>query len=323
MGNFFAQSRTRKSLPARLGVLGLTFLLFAVHPGLFERAQACASCGSGSGAPLVLAPNEASKFYLGTSVDFGFRAIDDDGGFAKDSSISSRNQVTLSAAQSLTPRTFVSLTLPYVFNRTTTPAPRGASDWGDPLLQLRTTVLMPDLSATWKPQIQGILGHRFVGGPSIRDSCQSDCVVKATGSGTAETELGGDVWWAMSAIKWGVAQTILFPTERRFPNDVTFENGRGYSTIATVGMAQEGLGKINAGLIRTEREEIRVNGATVAGSRAVKVTVFVTTDYSLDPLNTIRLTASRGGWGWQPLGEENSSSFNSISVAWLAALANP
>ena len=293
--------------------LSLTLLL---KPAT-EEALACASCGSGTGAPIVLAPNEFTKFYLGLGTDFDFWAHDNAGGTSVDRSLQTRTRAVFASGIALNQRSFVTLTASYVWNRASHPATKLGAGFGDPMLHYRLTAVQQDLTQPLVPQLQLVLGHRFVGGRSIRDACAEDCVVKATGSGTEETEIGFDLWSGMSTLKWGIAHSVLFPRERRFAGDITFENGRGYQSVLTLGVAQDQLGKINTGLTHLERESIRINGTNVPQSASQSFGYFVTTEYWPLALHTVRLSFFHGGVAAPWISNRNASGQKSLVLAYI------
>lgn len=286
-----------------------------------KQALACASCGSGTGAPLVLAPNESSKFFLGLGADFDFWSHNARRESSVDRTLQTRWRSVWAAGLALSPRSFVTLTTSYVWNFAKHPADARGSGFGDPLLHYRYTAVQQDLTTPLVPQLQLVLGHRFVGGQSIRDACSKNCVVDATGSGTQETELGFDLWSGMSLVKWGFAHSILFPHERTFAGNVSYEAGRGYQSVATIGVARDDLGKVNVGITHLERENIRVSGETVPQSKSESFGYYITTEYWPAPLHTLRLSYAHTGVAVPWIPNRNASGQKSISLSFIRALS--
>jgi hypothetical protein len=308
----------------RLVFVNLVFfsLVFGLF-GMATPARACASCGSGTGSPIVLSPNEKAKFYLGLSSDFDFWSYDASGRPGVDSSLHRRFKTTAAAGVALNPRAFVTLTTSYVLNNSKYPEPSRGHGWGDPTVHARYTALQQSLAEPWVPQLQLVVGHRFVGGRSIRDRCNDDnCVVQATGSGTQESELGLDLWSGMTFVKWGLAHSILFPHQRTFAGNVTFENGQGHQTVLTTGIAEDDLGKINMGLTHTARDNIRVNGARVSRSASQAFGYFLTAEYWPAPLLTIRASFFHNAVDAPVFQNRNASGQKALSLGVIKAFVD-
>lgn len=305
--------RSHGALTATLSFLSLTFN---------ETALACASCGSGSGSPLVLFPNESWKVYAGAGFASGFVTISPSGTATEDKSFSLQATATVAVGYAFNRRSFLTLTTPLVYNQASEPDERSHAGLGDPSVHLRYALVEGDFTDPWVPQVQAVAGHRFAVGTSIRDAAGTSDVVKVTGSGTNETELGVDIWSGFTLIKWGLGHSVLFPQGRTFAGNTHFEPGLGQQSVATIGISQDGLGKVIAGVTRLEREPIRVNGDEVTGSLTRDHGVFVTSEFWYAPLRTLRLTLTRTGLGSKALGTVNTGGRTTITLAWMAALAD-
>lgn len=306
----------------RPGLLALALGFFVVSLLRIEIAEACASCGSGAGSPLILFPNEERKVYLGVSLLTLPQTVGPDGKVGADESLDTKWTPYFAAGHAIHRRFFMTFGIPYVINARDDEV---AHDWGDPRVQLQYTLIAPDLSRPWIPQVQLVFGRKFALGSSIRDRDIFETTLNVTGSGTSENEWGVDVWSGMGGLKWGVAQSFLEPTERTFAEGLSYEPGWGSVSVATLGVSREGLGKVVGGLTHLERGRIRIAGTAVDNSETRLTSAFVTLAWWLSPLVTLRLTMIRNGL--LPLfddGEPSSWAHNgsrnwSFTLAWMKA----
>lgn len=272
---------------------------------------ACASCGSGGDAPLVLYPNETVKAYLGLSRQDDFSVVDGDG--ARGSEMGPESKATVVAAFGATFLTdgFATLTVPRVENARDG---RSASGIGDPLLSVHWTVVPSSMLAPEKPQLQVFLARKQAVGKSVYEA-EDESWLDVFGGGFDESRVGADLWWGSSTMKAGLATTLLYPHAREI-DGVERRPGRGARATATVGYGFGDRGKVIAGTMIERRGKRAAAAASIDGSETADNAVFIGGDVKVTAMQSMRLTLSRSAaYGLN----RNASSARGVTLAWLGA----
>ncbi len=272
---------------------------------------ACASCGSGGDAPLVLYPNETVKAYFALTRQDDFSVVD--GAGVRGAEIGPQTKQTAVAAVGATFLTdgFATLTLPRVEN-----ARDGRSDSGvgDPLLSVHWTIVQPSMLSPKKPQVQVFAAHKKAVGRSVYEA-EDVSWLDVFGGGFDESRVGADLWWGSSTVKAGIAATVLSPHAREI-DGVERRPGRGARATATVGYAFGELGKVVAGTTVERRGKREAGGEAIKGSETVDNAVFLGGDVMVTATQAVRLTVSRSAAYGR---NRNASSARGVTLAWLGA----
>lgn len=275
-----------------------------------RQAAACASCGSGSDDPLILAPDESFKVYVAASRTGDYSYLEPGGAAGFSVGPVAKDVFTVAAGKSLGPQAFMTITVPTMRNLCA-----GADRWGlsDPLLALRWTALPQSFVTPWVPQVQVLAACKAALVPSAQDSVDGERL-DVFGSGEWEARGGLDVWWGMWSWKFGAAFTAAFPFAHRWLDD-TVQGGLRLRGTVTVGYGRDGLGRLVAGVVREDQGDSRLNGRSLRNSGHGLHSLFATADATLTPFDTLRLGVSRAAAFWS----ENTSQANAVTLAYMRA----
>jgi hypothetical protein len=276
------------------------------------KSMACASCGSGGDDPLILYPWEQWKIYTGLGRTSAFTPIDAAGRPGRELSPDARNTTTVSVGKSLSNRSFVTVTAPYIVNK------REAyqrSGWGDPMVTTRYTLVTQDISQEWIPQVQVLAAAKAGSATSVFDY-QDPARLDVFGSGVPEWRAGVDIWHAMFDWKAGVAQTITGPLSSRKTDFGEVRNGVTYRSTATVGYGWGDLAKILVGINREQTTNKSLDGQKQVNSDIVGHSAFLSADAKIEHRSTVRLTLSKtAAFGLN----KNTSRSEAVTVALMRA----
>lgn len=248
---------------------------------------ACASCGSGGGDPLILYPNEPYKSYFGLTYQNLTDDVDQNRNLHRVIAPDKKIVATLAGGLLLTSNSFVTLTTSYQSNYQGT---RSVSGFGDPSLMGRLTVLPQSFERPYVPQVQIMAGYKPSVVPSIHT--QTD-LLKVMGNGFDEYKAGLDIWYGMELLKAGLAQLFVVPRARHESDGSKNESGITSRTTLTLGREYSSAGKVLVGLNRQVTGEKHYQGDLVPDSKVQDHSLFITADYMLTPLDTLRLTYVR------------------------------
>lgn len=253
------------------------------------RAWACASCGSGGDDPLILYPNELTKAYLGFTRTSGFRNVDKDGELSAAGGPEAKDALVIAAGRTLTPRAFVTATLP-VLRNVKDGASKSAA--GDPSVGGRYAFVLQSLAQPWRPQVQGVLSYKHAQARSLRESEEMKTLLDVFGTGFHEIRTGIDVWYGMTAVKAGVAHGATFYRATDFEG-LRYAPGPSQRTTLATGYGWTSSAKTLIGANRERKDGLSVDGARLPDSDQLSHGVFVTQDLMVDPSSSVRLTLSR------------------------------
>lgn len=291
----------------RIKTLIFFFSLVSAQPIL-----ACASCGSGGEDPLVLYPNESQKFYIGVSRASNFDSINESGNVQTDTmGPKNKSQVQLSYGMSFGTRSFVTVGIPLLGNSHTRNSEYG---FGDPMLSGRYTVLPMTLANEYRPQVQLLASYKPAIAKSIHTSKDPDGL-DIFGSGYTQYRIGLDIWSGMTWLQYGMAQTFAFSGPRTV-GDHKLQPGMEYRTVFSLGHTFEETAKFTMGLSRTYASEKKDNNIVVENSQQINNALFVTWDYFVDTVSTVRLTLARQAAVFH---NTNTLRSDSLSVAYMRA----
>lgn len=277
-----------------------------------NEARACASCGSGGDDPLILYPNDDVRIYLALSRATDFKTVDINGTEGTDAGPQFKDALTFAIGKSISPETFVTVTLPYLQNLKNGDSKKAI---GDPIFAFRHSVLMQNIEALYLPQIQLALAYKYAHARAIQDA-ESPALLDVFGTGVSETKLGIDVFWGMSDLKGGFAHSFYLPSDRQFES-IHVEPGIGQRSTLTLGYGIDGLGKTVFGINRETRGERRDDGKIIPRSSETNHSAFISVDATLTSLDMIRLTISKRA---ALLENKNTSRANSVTLAYLRSL---
>lgn len=251
--------------------LSILLLLF----GSSSQGLACASCGSGSGSPLILYPNEKVKAYFGLSRQSSIESIGHDGRILTSAEPETRSMLTLAAGARVSSRISVVVAQPYVRNQAGTTA---KTDFGDPYLESRATVNEGAWDRPHVPQVQVILGHKFSLASPIfetEDARQLDVF----GNGFDESTAGIDIWWNMLGIKPGLA-VISSKSWKRTYSGIEIERGLRSQAVLGIGGAMMESWHLNGGIRVEVKAKNRNDGKVIDESDSRQNDIFASCRWS-------------------------------------------
>jgi len=254
-------------------------------------AKACASCGSGGDDPLILYPNEHHKVFVGVGSMGGFRNIGPSGELLTAGGPTRRYTTTLALGHSFSPRSFATMTIPYIRNVRDGDSRAGM---GDPSLSARYTVVMPSIVDPWIPQVQVLGGYRAGAARSLRNTEDPKTLLDVLGSGFAEARSGIDVWYGQWSTLFGLAHIVSYPFSQVY-DSVTYQPGLTHRSTVTVGYRWLPHIKTLLGTNREAHDPIQIEGQPSPDSDQINYSTFLTQDYMLNQLTMVRLTASQLG----------------------------
>lgn len=275
-------------------------------------ALGCASCGSGGDDPMILYPNERNKLYFGLSRSSNFQNVDSDGTLSTAGGPEVKEAATLSYGHGFTPRSFATITLPFIRNvldDSTETSP------GDPSVAGRYTVVMQSIAEPLLPQVQVVAGYKHAQATSIHDTQELKTQIDVFGTGFSEAKAGVDVWYGQGDVKLGAAHTIIAPQERSF-DDVSYQPGIGHRSTLSVGYSV-GVLKGTIGANRERRGPLRVDGVEQDSSKQLNNSAFVTTEWMATPMDVVRMTVARQAAFGQ---NQSTARSNSLSIAYMRSI---
>lgn len=278
----------------------------------FVTTLACASCGSGGDDPLILYPNESSKAYVGMTRSGGFRTLGSEGDDSAAAGPTTKDTLTLSVGKSLSPTAFVTLTTPYVRNQRDG---QTQGSLGDPSFAGRWTVVMPNIAQPWRPQVQVLASHKLGEARSLRETQSPGDLLDVFGTGFPEWRAGVDIWYGISAVKFGAAVVAAYPEARRY-GEHRYQPGSAVRTTVTLGSAWTPMFKTTAGINREERAAFLIDEELQPRSEQLNHAAFINQDAMLSPFDTVRLGCSRQA---AFATNRNTARATNISLAYMRA----
>ncbi|SMF08905.1 hypothetical protein [Pseudobacteriovorax antillogorgiicola] len=275
-------------------------IFLAVH----RQAQACASCGSGGKTPLVLYPSENLKYYLGLTQASGFRNFDPSGKSFRTQSTDIKRSFTLALGYRFSQKLFITSSLPYQQNIKGSASQQGI---GDPSIGLHYIAILPSFSEPHVPQLQLVANGKLRQADGMNESLDPE-QLDVFGSGYNELGLGADLWWGMTAWKFGLAQAWTYSLAEEF-SGVSYQPGWQSQSILTFGRDYSAKGKLIGGLKYDFRGEVEIDDRAQPGSEIRNVSSFVTIDYLLTTERQLRLTWDRRG-----MTQANKNGFRQDSI---------
>lgn len=292
--------------------LAATTLLVAGIGINASSALGCASCGSGGDDPMILYPNERNKLYFGLSRSSNFQNVDSDGALSTAGGPEVKEAATLSYGHGFTPRSFATITLPFMRNVLGDSAETSP---GDPSLAGRYTLVMQSMAEPLVPQVQVVAGYKYAQATSIHDSKELKTQIDVFGTGFSEAKAGVDVWYGQSDVKLGAAHTIIAPQERSF-DGVSYQPGIGHRSTLSVGYSV-GILKGTIGANRERRGALRVDGVEQGSSKLVNNSAFVTAELMATSMDIVRMTVARqAAFGKN----QNTARSNALSIAYMRSI---
>lgn len=271
---------------------GLQACMCLISLGLLWSGEsfACASCGSGGDDPLVLYPNEATKFYLGVTQLRNLQTLDSRGEVSSLDDERQRMIHTLAVGQRWRPDFFATGSLNYWRNSSND---RSRDQWSDPRFSLHWIPLLQSLDEPWKPQWKLVFSFKPGLSPGIQESRDRQ-QLDVFGSGFDEYSLVTDIWYGMSTWKWGLAQSYVYVAPKRLQGEQLQNGYRARSTL-NLGTNYSQRGRIVAGLLREYQGASKYEGVSNRGSEVINYAFFLTFDFRLRPQSLVTLTLSDRG----------------------------
>jgi hypothetical protein len=297
-------------IPIRVLIL---LVILGSNSLLTPHAWACASCGSGGDDPLILYPSEQWKIYSGVGLTQGFRPVDAQGRYGKETAVEQRQTTTLSVGGRLSLRSFVTVTIPHVINRR---GSKNMSGFGDAMITGHYTIVNPDISRLWLPQVQVVGALKQGRATSIYDY-KDPAKLDVLGNGVPEGRLGLDIWQGMTNWKLGFAQTMTIPLESRETPIGEYAQGPTFRATVTAGYGLKNGSKLIAGINRTRKWETQLDRQELPQSDVVNLGYFVTGAFNVKPQTTVRFTLSSAA---AFAGSYNTNGNQTYAVALMRAL---
>lgn len=259
---------------------------------------ACASCGSGSGDPLILNPSERLKLYFATRYQSIPAQIQSDGVIAPNYLFDAQTFLDLGLGVRLSRSLFTSIYWGAQANY-------GREDkWGlqDPLIKTRWTLIEQKYNQPWLPQLQLLFGYK-ANFTSDKFESQDPQLLDVFGTGHQEFHIGYDLWNANLSmfdgnlpILAGLSQTLVLPVAREIEG-VSERPSYSLGSVGTIGTYYHGANKILAGYFLNLKAERWEDDRYVEDSSSRNHALFVTADYAIDMQTSVRVTASFAGLG--------------------------
>ncbi len=291
-------------------------ILIGLYLGLYSvQTLGCASCGSGGEDPLILYPNEIDKIYVSMIKSSNFQNITRDGRHVSSGGVDEKQVLNLSYGHNFDPRFFATLNTSLIRNRKGHDSSTG---WGDPQLSGRYTAVIPDLTAPLIPQIQLIGSYRQAVAPSIRSTKHPKTLLDVRGTGFNEVRIGVDIWWGQEKFKLGLAEVLTYAVARTY-EDINYQPGLGLRGTLTAGYQWHTLGKMLIGVNQEYKSPLTAEGEDVADSEQQNFSWFITQDWKLEDISSMRLTYSKLAAFGQ---NKNTAAMTSLSLAYFRQI-NP
>lgn len=253
------------------------------------RAWSCASCGSGGDDPLILYPNEWLKVFLGLSQISHFKNVDPDGSTSTAGGPEVKQNMTTAVGYGFSPRSFTTLTLPYMRNVL---GDRAQTSFGDPSIAGRYSVILQSIDEPMIPQVQVLVGYKHAVARSLRESKELKTLLDVFGTGFSEMKLGIDIWFGITRLKPGVSHSYSLPLKRSF-DGLTYEPGLVSRTTISLGYNWLDQWKMTAGINRDQRRALKIDGIEQKNSAQLNHSVFLTSDFMLTSEDSVRASVSR------------------------------
>ena len=116
------------------------------------------------------------------------------------------------------------------------------------------------------------------------------------GSSYDELTFSSDVWWGITAWKWGVAQSITVSNSKNIQG-FKVQPGALLQTTLTGGRDYSAKGKIIAGFILEHKLENQIDDIDQSGSGYRNLTLFTSMDYKIHDTLSLRGTINGRGFG--------------------------
>ena len=269
---------------------------------------ACSSCGSGGDDPLILFPNESKKAFQSIGYQGGFKDYSSDGTLTKARTIESRIRGYSSLGLRLGSHSFVTLGLPYFQNSNEHQSLRVL---GDPTINTRLTLHRQTIVRPHIPQVQLLLGAKK---SLSKGSHESDhpSLLDIGGTGFDDIRLGGDLWWAMTSMVFGISYSETHSQSEKIEGN-THGIGVGRTYNITTGYSR---GKIKAicGLVKLTRGRRVFYGESISDSDLAQNNAFATFEYKISDATSLRQTLVQSG---VYKNNKNSSQSTTLTSAWM------
>jgi hypothetical protein len=289
------------------------FVIYVFIVGIYFSASiaiGCASCGSGGDDPLILYPNERLKFYAGVSQISHFKNVDPDGSLSTAGGPTSKQSLTTAGGFGFNPRSFMTLTIPFLQNS------RGGNyrtSAGDPSVAGRYTIVMQSIDEPVLPQVQLIYGYKHAHSRSLRESRELKTQMDVFGTGFSEVRTGADVWFGITRVKPGISLLAVKPLNRSF-NGRWYEPSFSSRLTGSIGYSTQDNLRFTAGTNREQRGITRVDGTPQSNTQQLNHSAFITSDWMMTGQQSMRLSISRqAAYGKN----YNTAQSDSVSLAYM------
>lgn len=290
---------------------------FAVLLGLVlssSRVFACASCGSGGDNPIVMYPNETTKFYMSAIGTTGISSLGSDGEEIVETGPVEKRSLMGAVGQRVARDVYVAGVLPYMTN--VSASKREVSDFSDPLVSLHWNVVTQKITQAHIPQVQLIGAYKKSMARSISE-VEDPEQLDVFGTGYDEKRAGFDIWWGMNSVKGGTS-LLVSDSEPRQIEGYHKKPGRRWRWVGTGAWnvfqsAWTGI----TGLVIDKSEELERDGERVDDSDSLNHSLFLTINYDFAPLKAVRVSGIRSA----AVGaNKNAVASSTVSVALIWAI---
>ncbi len=269
-----------------------------------ERLMACASCGSGSGSPLVLYPNEKVKTYFGLSQQAQIRAVGADSQIFHSTQAEQKSTYTVGFGFRLYPTLALVFNQPYTKN---TAAGQSKTGSGDPSFEGRWLIVPGAWDRPLLPQMQVIFGHKFSLARSINET-EDMRQLDVFGNGFDESTLGIDSWWGMMFLKPGFALMLSKPWARDY-SGIRIQRGLRTQIVYGLGHTFWEVLHLNSGIRNDFKTKDRSDGDLVADSDSLQYDFFTSLRWS-NSIQEIKVTGTLSSFGKQNKNAVRSKNFS-------------
>ncbi|MBX9704173.1 MAG: hypothetical protein K2X39_08480 [Silvanigrellaceae bacterium] len=276
---------------------------------------ACASCTSGGDEFLILYPHEQVKAYIGLNHQWGFKNILANGKTGHSLGPTYKDTFVFAGAVRATQDLFFSFGSSAVRNAR---PPRSGYGLGDTFFNGRFTLLPQAIESPWIPQIQLLFGGKLATGRSIQNSNDTQ-MLDVSGTGFDELKSGLDIWFGVAALKFGVAQSLLYSFEQH-NKQRSIQKGLGLRTTLSAAWRSSHIDfwQITGGIARDSKENTRINGRSIRDSHELSYSFFIANEFYLPTqTDTLRvLYANQGNIFYN----SNTSKLHSVTFSWIKQL---
>jgi hypothetical protein len=162
---------------------------------------------------------------------------------------------------------------------------------GDLAMGLHFLPVLQNFAEPLIPQIQLSLGYKPAMAAGIQESTHPS-QLDVGGSGFSEATATADLWFGITAFKFGFAQSFTLSEAGTFDGIVVKPGYRTRSTL-TIGHDHPWQGKVVGGLHRQYQGATQINGVTQAGSELINYGTFATVDGSVTNRHKVSATLVR------------------------------